>query len=372
MTSTASSEDAGSPVPSPREWFSTNAMTSKSGLPVCRYALGGSARSTQQESLVQDYCETVLRGFGDASTSTSGISNDERGSTTTTVAPFLFYYNPHRYPDLMRGIRELSSGGGAGGLTREDVFLASGGTDRSDAGMDERLSDALGHSGREYLDLFVLEYVQPGEVGDAGFLRALQRARSWVRDGKIRYVGASTHSHVVGAWMGSLARSEGDDRESDNDKESTAAPILDAMMLRYNMAHKHAAEHYSFPACAKAGIPVMAFTTTRWNRLQEGHPDWNNGDDESSSSNRPKRPPTTPECLSFALQPNNEEWPVEIVLHSARDREELNESVPCLLPATTEAVQEAKSSWREYGDLEWNDIDDFDEYPEEIKTPRDS
>ena len=63
----------------------TDCLTSKSGLPVCKYALGGAARSTQPTSLVHDYCETVMGWF------------ENEGSLR--MAPFLFYYNPNRYVD---------------------------------------------------------------------------------------------------------------------------------------------------------------------------------------------------------------------------------------------------------------------------------
>jgi hypothetical protein len=174
-----------------------------------------------------------------------------------------------------------------------------------------------------------------------------------VDDGRVRYVAASTHSHKMGAWLGSLRLDDDDDVDDDD-----GVPVLDAMMLRYNMAHKSAAERISFPVCAEAGIPVMAFTTTRWNKLQAGHPSCR------------RRPPTTPECLSFALssskKPSPKPWPVEVVLHSARTTDELNEALDCLSPHFAMTDSEAKE-WRDYGDLGWNNYDGFDEYPEEQK-----
>ena len=87
--------------------------------------------------------------------------------------------------------------------------------------------------------------------------------------GEIRYVAMSTHDFA------------------------DAVPLIesgkiDVAMLRYNMAHK-TAEREAFPACVKAGTPVLAFTTTRWNTLQSGHKGW---DDE---------PPSTADCISYAL-----------------------------------------------------------------------
>jgi aryl-alcohol dehydrogenase-like predicted oxidoreductase len=348
----------------------TEQLTSKSGLPVCKYALGGAARSTQPNGLVHDYCDNIRRHFKDG----------ER----IKMAPFLFYYNPHRYPDFMKGIREIVQGdsdndancdSGTNRWKRENLFLASGGTDRSESGMEQRLSDALAYSGEEYLDMFVLEYVSPDEVENdlESIKSALIKARSWVNEGRVRYVAASTHSHRVGARLGSLRSDSEGENKGGIQRDRSCPPLLDAMMLRYNMAHKTAAESISFPVCAELRIPCLAFTTTRWNRLQAGHPTMTNGssgDDEDEAVHRQSRPPTTTECLSFALSPSfpfgkpSAPWPVEIVLHSARSTDELNEAMDCLSPSSIMTANEARK-WRGYGDLEWNDLDGFDEFPEE-------
>ncbi len=324
----------------------TDRLVSKSGLPVCKYALGGAARSTQPTSLVHDYCDSVLSWFEES---------DEE--TTKQMAPFFFYYNPHRYPDFMEGIRQLAESDGATKVAREDLFLVSGGTDRSPRGMEQRLSDALAYSGGKYLDMFVLEYICPYETEDdpQSMLDAISQARSWVESGKVRYVAASTHSHKVGAWLASLKSESSDDGEVNDD-----TPLLDAMMLRYNMAHRSAAERISFPVCSEAGIPVLAFTTTRWNRLQDGHPSWTAKDG--------KRSPTSSDCLSFALSPFSSKspnpWPVAVALHSAREASELEEAMECLSRSSSMSESE-DSEWRKFGNLEWNELDGFDEYPEE-------
>jgi len=52
-------------------------------------------------------------------------------------APFFFYYNPHRYPAFLSGVKSIAeSNDGDGTLRREDVFIASGGSDRSLAALD--------------------------------------------------------------------------------------------------------------------------------------------------------------------------------------------------------------------------------------------
>merc|ERR1712071_90572 len=124
-------------------------------------------------------------------------------------------------------------------------------------------------------------------------------------------------------------------------------------MLRYNMSHKDAAELLSFPACVKWNKPVMAFTSTRWNSLQNNHYDW-----ESNA-------PSTGECLSFALagdvmSTTKSSSPVEIVLHSARDEKELKDALDGIRSLSADEIK----MWRKYGDLDWN-YDGFDEYPDE-------
>lgn len=285
----------------------TDVFTSVSGLPVCRYALGGAARSNQPQSLVSAYLEEV--------------GEDK--------APFCFYYNPNRYPAFMRGVEDACSSP----RRRRDLFVVGGGTSRSAEGMERRLRECLARCGGGWLDMFVLEYVCPGEEDDddGDLDEALRTARDWVDRGLVRRVAASTHSHAVGA---TLATRDG----------------LDALFLRYNMAHREAAESLSFAAAARNGVPVVAFTSTRWNALQNGHADWDEG-----------RPPTTGDCLSFAASTSSV---VEVVLHSARDEDELREAVHGF---RTDMPTEEVRTWTRYGQLDWNQ-DGFDEYPKERST----
>jgi hypothetical protein len=68
------------------------------------------------------------------------------------------------------------------------------------------------------------------------------------------------------------------------------------------MAHAKA-EWRLFPVARARDVPVVAFTTTRWNSLQKGHPRWD-GD-----------PPSTATCMRWA-----EAHPaVQVVLNSAPD-----------------------------------------------------
>lgn len=305
----------------------TPAFKTASGKPVARYGLGGAARSEQPSTLPSSYVNELL-------TSKSGA--DEAG------APFLFYYNPHRYPAFMSGIKELTIS--KDGPAREDLFIAGGGTERSPAELDKRLNDCLEYSGGEYLDCFVLEYVCPEELAvdvlapwnpdpckrlmpHPDLEAAVSHVRGWIEEGKVRYCGISTHSHVVGAVLARVAD-------------------VDALMIRYNLSHKDAAEEVTFPAARENNKPVIAFTTTRWNTLQEGGPN----------------APTTAQCLSFALG-KKASPPVEAVLHSARDEDELREAMEGIQMGLEE---EEEAKLRLYGEpIEAANEDYYDEYAEE-------
>mmetsp|Transcript_51336 Transcript_51336/g.164117 ORF Transcript_51336/g.164117 Transcript_51336/m.164117 type:complete len:115 (-) Transcript_51336:608-952(-) len=101
-------------------------------------------------------------------------------------------------------------------------------------------------------------------------------------------------------------------------------------MARYNMAHV-GAEAELFPEAAIRGLPVVAFTSTRWNSLQKGHPGWAGA------------PPGLGECASFCLR--NEA--VQVLLHSSRTEEELRE----LAGGAREMGAGEAERWREYGAL---------------------
>ena len=372
----------------------TSKLTTASGKPICRYALGGAARSTQPESLPLHY-----RDY---------LSELELG------APFYFYYNPHRYPNFLSGVAKSFS---ADLYDRRNVFIASGSSDRTPAALDQRLEDALVYSGGDYLDAFVLEYVCPEELTVAvattatticippdnsqnilgpELEAAIQHVRSYVALEKVRYIIASTHSHVVGAVLASASlprvmsnTTTSNENSSSRSSSSSSSAIVDALMLRYNLSHKRAAETLSLPNALGNEIPVIAFTTTRWNRLQSHNDDDDNDEycDEDALDNGVQKKintasptTTTSDCLKFALR----HPAVEIVLHSARDEEELAEALLPLIATTANCAASTLSSmpgskeslgWlseeenhrlRLYGndELHWND-DGFDEYPEE-------
>ena len=64
---------------------------------------------------------------------------------------------------------------------------------------------------------------------------------------------------------------------------------VDVLMQRYNMAHR-GVEEVVLPAAQAAGVPVVAFTCTRWGSLLEGHRDWSGP------------LPSAADCYAFALR----------------------------------------------------------------------
>jgi len=151
----------------------TTKLSSASGKPVCRYALGGAARSVQLQSLPLAYRDMIL----------NLDRRDDGVPSTSNVAPFYFYYNPNRYPVFLSGVwdafannvdHSISGRGTRQQLDRRDIFIASRGTDRSPSGLDQHFEDALVHSGGQYLDAFVLEYVCPEELASDNHLLGLE------------------------------------------------------------------------------------------------------------------------------------------------------------------------------------------------------
>ena len=237
--------------------------------------------------------------------------------------------------------------------------------------MEQRLADALaacdpGGGAAAWLDMFVLEYVCPEELTEdprdgarmvpgPALSSALAQAAEWKEErrappddggteapARVRYVAVSTHSHAVGEAL-------------------AAHPAVDALMLRYNPAHRLAADGLSFPAAERAGKPVVAFTSTRWNALQKEPP-----------AAQPQDPMTLGDCLSFALSAPA----VDVVLHSARDEAELSEALRSMGGLTDGGSESAAAGmsdeevakWRAYGDAisaAMQELDGFDEYPEE-------
>lgn len=195
---------------------------------------------------------------------------------------------------------------------RSEVAVITG-SEARDAGGLHRDVDALCARLRvDVLDVFLLLYVAPTEdvaVTD-GLLDELVALRE---AGRIRHAGVSVHDR-------GRARAFATD------------PRVDVLMHRYNMAHR-GAEEFVLPTAQQRGLPVIAFTCTRWRTLLAGHAAWQ------------APPPTASECYRFALaQPA-----VGLVLSAPRTLAQLRENLAVLdaLPLRPDELRH----WRAYGDL---------------------
>ena len=159
------------------------------------------------------------------------------------------------------------------------------------------------------------------------------------------------------------------DKNNKEDEERPTTALFDALVLRYNMSHKVAAESLSLPRALENGVPAVAFTTTRWNRLlQQRCPTTSENKDDDA---RDDVAITSADCIEFALR----HPAVEAVLHSARDEDELREALSPLLHRRLSAGfgladDDEYNALRAHGmdEAMWNEDDSFDEYPEEFEN----
>jgi aryl-alcohol dehydrogenase-like predicted oxidoreductase len=142
----------------------------------------------------------------------------------------------------------------------------------------------------EYIDSFLfLGVMKPAEFPE----KIRNELLKLKEEGKVRSIGLSCHNRV---FLGELA----------------ASGAVDALMLRYNAAHR-GAEQDIFPHLALHNPGVIGYTATRWSYLLR----------------RPKelpagaRVPTAGECYRFVLSNPN----VHTVLTAPRSERELRENI---------------------------------------------
>jgi aryl-alcohol dehydrogenase-like predicted oxidoreductase len=152
--------------------------------------------------------------------------------------------------------------------------------------------------GTDYLDVLTFYYVEePAEweqiCGPGGALRYCQAAR---RDGAVRRLGLTTHQRPLAA-------------------EAARSGRLDALMVRYNAAHR-GAEREVFPVTDALGLPVITYTALRWGGLLRPTPDDPPG----------FAVPPAPAWYRWVLQSPS----VAVALMAPRDRAELVEDLTVL------------------------------------------
>lgn len=195
---------------------------------------------------------------------------------------------------------------------RDAIFITIGSESRHPDTLQHYLDQVHSVLATDVIDTFFVEYLSPQENPDEveAILSQLQR---WKTKGWIRYAGASTHNRDIALQF--IEQGGGD-----------------VLMLRYNMAHRKAEEQV-LPAAQANGIPVVAFTCTRWGSLLKGHPQW-----QGSA-------PTAPECYRYALH----HPAIQVALTAPATLSQLQENLTAL-DAPPLAIIEVEQ-WQTYGDL---------------------
>ena len=142
---------------------------------------------------------------------------------------------------LSRAVAEL-------GPRRERVVVCAQFEARTAADAAQELRAMLTALGTDYVDVLTFYYVEERTewaelCGPGGALDYCRAAR---RDGVVRRLGLTTHQRSLAA-------------------EAARSGHLDALMIRYNAAHR-GAEREVFPVTDALGLPVIAYTALRWGR----------------------------------------------------------------------------------------------------------
>ena len=195
---------------------------------------------------------------------------------------------------------------------REAIFMATGSESRDADTLQQYLAQVRRSLRIDVIDACFVEYLSPQDSPHeiAAILTQLQQ---WKAEGCIRYVGASTHNREIALQL--IHQGE-----------------WDLLMLRYNMAHR-TAEAQVLPAAQAAGLPVIAFTCTRWGTLLKGEPQWH------------APAPTAADCYRYAL----DHPAVHVALTAPATCSQLQENLTAL-NAPSLAIAEIEH-WQAYGDL---------------------
>jgi predicted aldo/keto reductase-like oxidoreductase len=150
----------------------------------------------------------------------------------------------------------------------------------------------------EYVDFLTMYYVEQADewrhlCAAGGALGYLQRAK---QDGVVRRIGITSHQRPLAAEM-------------------AGSRLIDALMIRYNAAHR-GAERDIFPTTDALQIPVLAYTALRWGALLQTTP----------SDPAGFVVPPAPDWYRFVLQSPS----VAVVLAAPHDRQELEQDLKVL------------------------------------------
>jgi aryl-alcohol dehydrogenase-like predicted oxidoreductase len=197
---------------------------------------------------------------------------------------YLFWYYWDR--QMTRVLRDVLP------ANREKYVIATGVGNLGPWMTRRGLNSCLKRLRTDYLDVFHIFWVGDGRLSE----RTLDVLRQAKQEGKIRQIAVSTH---VRRYAGELVRDG----------------KLDAIMLRYNAAHR-GAEQDIFPHLAASNPLVISYTATRWGRLLKRPRRW------------PENEPiaTAGDCYRFVLSNPN----VHVCLTAPRSAAQLEENLKAL------------------------------------------
>jgi len=209
------------------------------------------------------------------------------------------------------GGADAVSGAVAGlGSRRESVVVSVQFGARTAADAAVELHSILATLATDHIDVLTFYYVETAEewrrlTGPGG---AYEYCRDAACDGVIRRLGITSHQRPLAAEIAQTGR-------------------LDALMIRYNAAHR-GAEREVFPATDALGLPVIAYTALRWGALLQPTPDDPPGFGV----------PAAPDWYRFALQSPS----VAVVLAAPASRAELDETLTVLQSGPMDSAEYAR------------------------------
>ncbi|NJM70624.1 MAG: aldo/keto reductase [Scytonema sp. RU_4_4] len=218
---------------------------------------------------------------------------------------YFFFYNlePENFLD---GLKLLLT------TQREQVLVATGTQERDVSRLRHDFELVRDRLKIDEVDVFFAEYVSPDD-DMTQVQTVIDELQEWKSKGLIRYVGVTTHNRAIAL-------------------DIIERGACDVLMHRYNMAHRKAEENV-LPNAQQAGIPVVAFTCTRWGTLLKGHPNWQH------------KPPQAADCYRYVLR----HPAVHLALTAPTSRQQLEENLSVL--HAPQLSSEEVAYWQKYGDL---------------------